>query len=64
MSTASYPHLVIDDDGTAHIGRTRYRVLHLAAEYYHHGWSAEELLPQHTDLKPEKVYDELLKRCS
>ncbi|GIW55585.1 MAG: hypothetical protein KatS3mg082_1989 [Nitrospiraceae bacterium] len=56
MSTASYPHLVIDEEGTARIGRTRYKVLHLAAEHYHLGWSAEELLRQHTDLKPEEVY--------
>ena len=56
MSTASYPHLVIDDEGVARIGRTRYKVVHLAAEHFHHGWSAEELLRQHTDLKPEEVY--------
>jgi uncharacterized protein (DUF433 family) len=56
MSTVSYPHLSIDDEGTARIGRTRYKVLHLAAEHYHHGWSAEELLRQHTDLRPEEVY--------
>jgi hypothetical protein len=31
-------------------------VLHLAAEHYHLGWSAEELLRQHPDLRPEQVY--------
>ena len=31
-------------------------MLHLAAEHYHHGWSAEELLRQHPDLRPEEVY--------
>ena len=56
MSTVSYPHLSVDDEGTVRIGRTRYKVLHLAAEHYHHGWSAEELLRQHTDLRPEEVY--------
>ena len=56
MSIASYPHLSIDHDGTARIGRTRYKVLHLAAEHFHHGWSAEELLRQHTDLRPEEIY--------
>ncbi len=56
MSTTSYPHLVIDDGGNARIGRTRYKVIHLAAEHYHHGWSAEELLRQHGDLRPEEVY--------
>ena len=57
MSTATvYPHIVVADDGTARIGDTRYKVEHLAAEHYHHGWTAEELLRQHPDLRPEEVY--------
>jgi uncharacterized protein (DUF433 family) len=51
-----YPHLTIDTDGTARIERTRYKVIHLAGEHYHFGWSAEELLHQHPDLRPEQVY--------
>ena len=57
MSLAtSYPHIQIDERGTARLGRTRYKVLHLAAEHYHYGWTAEELLRQHPDLRPEQVY--------
>ncbi len=57
MSTAvQYPHLTIDDDGTARIQRTRYKVIHLAGEHYHYGWSAEEILRQHPDLRPEQVH--------
>lgn len=57
MSTAAqYPHIVVDASGTARIEQTRYKVLHLAAEHYHHGWTAEELLRQHPDLRPEQVY--------
>src|SRR5437016_11325108 len=57
MSTATqYPHLNIDDDGTARIERTRYKVIHLAGEHYHYGWSAEEILRQHRDLRPEQVH--------
>jgi len=57
MSTATtYPHLSFDADGTARIDGTRYSVLHLAAEHYQHGWTAEELLRQHPDLRPEQVY--------
>ncbi len=57
MAIASpYRHIEIDDQGTPRIGTTRYQVLHLAAEHYHYGWSAEELLRQHTDLRPEEVY--------
>lgn len=57
MSTGTtYPHLTFDEHGHAHIGRTRYKVLHLAAEHYQHGWTAEELLRQHPDLRPEQVY--------
>lgn len=51
-----YPHLTTDNLGQAWIGDTRYQVAHLAAEHYQHGWSAEELLRQHTDLRPEEVY--------
>jgi uncharacterized protein (DUF433 family) len=51
-----YPHLTIDDDGTARIARTRYKVIHLAGEHYHYGWSAEEILRQHPDLRPEQVH--------
>jgi uncharacterized protein (DUF433 family) len=57
MDTAiQYPHLTIDDDGTARIARTRYKVIHLAGEHYHYGWSAEEILRQHPDLRPEQVH--------
>jgi uncharacterized protein (DUF433 family) len=51
-----YPHLSFDPDGTARIERTRYKVIHLAGEHYHYGWSAEEILRQHPDLRPEQVY--------
>jgi uncharacterized protein (DUF433 family) len=57
MSTiVTYPHLSIDADGTARIDGTRYKVMHLAGEHYHYGWSAEEILRQHPDLRPEQVY--------
>jgi len=57
MSAATeYPHLVFDEQGVAHIGATRYKAVHLAAEHYHYGWSAEELLRQHPDLRPAEVY--------
>ncbi len=56
MSTATdYPHLTFEN-GTPRIGKTRYQVLHLASEHFHHGWTAEELLRQHPDLRPEEVY--------
>ncbi len=52
----SYPHIAIDDQGIARLGQTRYKVLHLAAEHYYYGWTAEEILRQHPDLRPEEVY--------
>jgi uncharacterized protein (DUF433 family) len=58
-SAATYPHITIDSVGTAYIGKSRFKVLHLAAEHYHYGWSAEELLQQHPDLRPEEVYASL-----
>jgi uncharacterized protein (DUF433 family) len=57
MSTAaSYPHIVLDASGTARLDQTRYKVEHLAAEHHHYGWTAEELLRQHPELRPEQVY--------
>src|SRR5262245_38793169 len=53
---ANYPHISIDADGSARIGQTRYKVVHLAAEHHSYGWSAEELLRQHPDLNPKEVY--------
>lgn len=58
-ATIQYPHLTTADDGSIHIGNSRYKVLHLAGEHYHHGWTAEELLSQHPDLRPEEVYSAL-----
>jgi uncharacterized protein (DUF433 family) len=55
-SVIGYPHIDLDAKGVARIGQTRYKVLHLAAEHFHYGWSAEELLRQHPDLRPEEVY--------
>jgi uncharacterized protein (DUF433 family) len=54
-----YPHLTIAEDGSIRIGNSRYKVLHLAGEHYHYGWTAEELLRQHPDLRPEEVYSAL-----
>lgn len=61
MNTAvHYPHIAIDSAQVARIDQTRYKVHHLAAEHYHHGWTAEELLRQHPDLRPEQVYAALV----
>lgn len=55
-TTIQYPHLSFDENGEARVDRTRYKVIHLAGEHYHYGWSAEEILRQHPDLRPEQVY--------
>ncbi len=60
MTTATVDsHVILEADGTARIGTTRYKVSHLAAEHFHYGWTAEELLRQHPDLRPEEVYSAL-----
>jgi uncharacterized protein (DUF433 family) len=51
-----YPHISLDQSGAPRIGETRYKVILLAGEHYHYGWSGEELLRQHPDLRPEQVY--------
>jgi uncharacterized protein (DUF433 family) len=57
MATAQEPlHLRFDERGVPWVGRSRYKVSHLAAEHYAYGWSAEELLRQHPDLLPQEVY--------
>ena len=58
-TTIQYPHLMVTNDGSVRIGDSRYKVLHLAGEHYHYGWTAEELLRQHPDLRPEEVYSAL-----
>ena len=55
-SIVNYPHLTGVDPGSVRIGKTRYKVIHLASEHYHYGWSAEEIMRQHPDLRPEEVY--------
>lgn len=56
MSTAAiYPHINLDGDGTARIRMTRCKVEHLAAKHFHYGWTAEELLRQHPDLRHDEV---------
>ncbi len=54
-----YPHLTVAEGGFVHIGATRHKAIHLAAEHYQYGWTAEELLRQHPDLRPEQVYSVL-----
>jgi uncharacterized protein (DUF433 family) len=56
MPATAYPHIAGNDPASAHLDGTRYKVAHLAAEHYQHGWTAEELLRQHPDLRPEQVY--------
>jgi uncharacterized protein (DUF433 family) len=57
MSTAQiYPTLDVNPNGSVYVAGTRYKVLHLAAEHYQHGWTAEEILRQHPDLTPSQVY--------
>ncbi|PON15054.1 hypothetical protein C2W62_25855 [Candidatus Entotheonella serta] len=45
-----------DKPSAIRIGRTHYKVIHLASEHYHYGWSAEAIMRQLPDLHPEQVY--------
>ena len=57
MATAdTYPHIGLATDGKAMIEGTRHTVEHIAAEQYFYGWSAEEILRQHPDLRPAEIY--------
>jgi hypothetical protein len=50
------PHPTLDDDGAARTEWPRYKVIHLAGQHYHYGWSSEEILHQHADLRPKEVH--------
>jgi uncharacterized protein (DUF433 family) len=60
---AFYPHLELNSQGAMLIAGTRYKASALAAEHFQHGWTAEELLRQHPDLRPEQVYSVLTWFC-
>jgi uncharacterized protein (DUF433 family) len=48
--------LALATDGKPVIEGTRHTVEPIAAEQYFHGWSAEEILRQHPDLRPAEDY--------
>ncbi len=56
MTKVEYPPITFDAAGTARVGNSRYKVLHLVGEHYHYGWTAEEILRQHPDPRPEEIY--------
>ncbi len=55
-TTDTYPHIGLANNGKAFIEGTQYTVEHIATEQYFYGWSAEEILRQHPDLRPAEVY--------
>lgn len=60
MSTATnYPHITLDEKGTARIGGTRLKVKHLVAERLANGWSPEEVAWQHEGVTLAQVYSAL-----
>ena len=52
-------HLEVTKQGYVLISGTRYKAKQLAAEHFQFGWTSEELLRQHPDLRPEQVYSVL-----
>jgi uncharacterized protein (DUF433 family) len=59
MTATEYKYITLHDDGVAHIGKTRYKVKHLAAEVLYHGYSPYELHWQHPDLTLAQIYSAL-----
>ena len=60
MSTATnYPHVTVDEKGTARSGLTRLKVRHIVAERLANGWSPEEVAWQHEGLTLAQVYSAL-----
>lgn len=54
-----YPHVESNAQGDVLVSGTRYKAGFLAGEHYQYGWTADELLRQHPDLRPEQVYSVL-----
>ncbi|HEY3999320.1 MAG TPA: DUF433 domain-containing protein [Candidatus Xenobia bacterium] len=59
MMATEYKYITVDEAGVARIGKTRYKVKHLAADVRYHGWSPYELLWQHPDLTLGQIYSAL-----
>ncbi len=55
----AYPHIEIDEEGTARVGGTRLKVLHLVAAQRAYGWSPEELHFQHPQLSLGQIHSAL-----
>ncbi|MHB2021502.1 MAG: DUF433 domain-containing protein [Candidatus Xenobia bacterium] len=59
MLSTGYKHIVLDNDGTAYIDGTSYKVRMLILDHLAHGWSPQELQWQHPDLTLAQVYSAL-----
>jgi uncharacterized protein (DUF433 family) len=57
MHETEYPHIVKKAGQPASLADwPRIRVSQIVADHLDHGWSAEEILRQHPDLRPGQVY--------
>ena len=52
----AYPHIEIDEKGTARVGGTRLKVRHLVAAQQAYGWSPAELHFQYPSLSMAQVH--------
>jgi uncharacterized protein (DUF433 family) len=55
MSTVSYPHIELREDGTAYITATQTKVLEVVLDRLTHHWGADEIQRQHPHLKLSEI---------
>jgi len=58
-SPVTYPHLIIREDGMPIVERVKFKAIHLIREHVAYGWSAEELVINHPQLRLGEVYSAL-----
>lgn len=56
MSTVSYPHILIGDDGVATIAGTKTKVVEVVLDHLAHQWHADDIQRQHSYLTLAQIH--------
>ena len=56
MSTVTYPHILIGDDGVAIIAGTTTKVMEIVLDHLAHNWIPEEIQRQHPSLTLAQIH--------
>jgi uncharacterized protein (DUF433 family) len=56
MSTASYPHIELRQNGRLYIAGTQFKVRQIALDHIAYGWDAAEILREHPQLTLGQIH--------